>query len=39
MNQPTTYKLLDLLRVVIEKVNTNAKNINELAEEIKKLKE
>jgi len=32
-------KLLDLLRVLIDKVNTNAKNINKLAEEIKKLKE
>ena len=39
MNQTTTDKLLDLLRVVVEKVNTNAKNINKLAEEIKKLKE
>ena len=32
-------KLLDLLRALIDKVNTNAKNINKLAEEIKKLKE
>jgi len=39
MDQSTTDKLLDLLRVVIEKVHTNAKNINKLAEEIKKLKE
>ena len=37
MDQSTTDKLLDLLRVVVEKVNTNAKNINILAEEIKKL--
>ena len=39
MDQSTTDKLLDLLRVFVEKVNTNAKNINKLAEEIKKLKE
>ena len=39
MDNTTTDKLLDLLRVLIEKVNTNAKNINKLAEEIKKLKE
>jgi len=39
MNQTTTDKLLDLLRIVVEKVNTNEKNINKLAEEIKKLKE
>ena len=39
MNQTTTDKLIDLLRVVVEKVNTNANNINKLAEEIKKLKE
>ena len=39
MNETTTNKLLDLLRVLIDKVNTNAKNINELAEEIAKLKE
>ena len=39
MNETTTNKLLDLLRVLVEKVNTNAKNINKLAEEIKKLKE
>ena len=32
-------KLLDLLRFLIYKVNTNAKKINKLAEEIKKLKE
>ena len=39
MNETTTNKLLDLLRVLIDKVNTNAKNINKLAEEIAKLKE
>ncbi len=39
MNNQTTEKLLDLLRVLIDKVNTNAKNINKLAEEIAKLKE
>ena len=39
MNNDTTNKLLDLLRVLIDKVNTNAKNINKLAEEIAKLKE
>ena len=39
MNNQTTDKLLDLLRVLIDKVNTNAKNINKLAEEIAKLKE
>ena len=39
MNEQTTNKLLDLLGVLIDKVNTNAKNINKLAEEIAKLKE
>ena len=39
MDNQTTEKLLDLLRVLIDKVNTNAKNINKLAEEIAKLKE
>ena len=39
MNNQTTEKLLDLLRVLIDKVNTNANNINKLAEEIAKLKE
>ena len=39
MNNQTTEKLLNLLRVLIDKVNTNAKNINKLAEEIAKLKE
>ena len=39
MNNATTNKLLDLLRVLIDKVNTNANNINKLAEEIAKLKE
>ena len=34
MNNQTTEKLLDLLRVLIDKVNTNANNINKLAEEI-----
>ena len=31
-------KLLDLLRVLIDKVNTNANNINKLAKEIAELK-
>ena len=39
MNNDTTNKLLDLLRVLIDKVNTNAYNIIKLAEEIAKLKE
>jgi uncharacterized protein YukE len=39
MNNQTAEKLLDLLRELVDKVNTNAKNINELAEEIAKLKE
>ena len=39
MNDATTEKLLDLLRVLIDKVNTNAKNINTLAKDIAKLKE
>jgi len=38
MNQTTTDKLLDLLRVLIDKVNTNANNINKLAKEIAELK-
>ena len=39
MNETSTDKLLDLLRVLIDKVNTNANNINTLAKEIAKLKE
>ena len=39
MNETSTDKLLDLLRVLIDKVNTNAKNINTLAKDIAKLKE
>ena len=39
MNNQTAEKLLDLLRELVDKVNTNAKNINKLAEEIAKLKE
>ena len=38
MNETSTDKLLDLLRVLIDKVNTNAKNINKLAKEIAELK-
>ena len=38
MNQTTTDKLLDLLRVLVEKVNTNADHINKLAKEIADLK-
>ena len=38
MNQTTTDKLLDLLRVLIDKVNTNANSINTLAKEIADLK-
>ena len=38
MNETTTNKLLDLLRVLIDKVNTNANNINKLAKEIAELK-
>jgi len=38
MNETTTNKLLDLLRVLVEKVNTNANNINKLAKEIAELK-
>ena len=38
MNEKTTDKLLDLLRVLIDKVNTNANNINKLAKEIAELK-
>ena len=33
MNEKTADKLLDLLRVLIDKVNTNANNINKLAKE------
>jgi len=39
MNETSTDKLLDLLRVLIDKVNTNANNINTLAKEVAKLKE
>ena len=38
MNEKTTNKLLDLLRVLIDKVNTNTNNINKLAKEIAELK-
>jgi hypothetical protein len=38
MNQTTTDKLLDLLSVLIKKVNTNADHINKLAKEIADLK-
>ena len=38
MNETSTDKLLDLLRVLIDKVNTNANNINKLAKEIAELK-
>ena len=38
MNETATNKLLDLLRVLVEKVNTNANNINKLAKEIAELK-
>jgi uncharacterized protein YoxC len=38
MNEKTTNKLLDLLRVLIDKVNTNTNNINKLAKEIADLK-
>ena len=38
MNEKTADKLLDLLRVLIDKVNTNANNINKLAKEIAELK-
>jgi len=38
MNEKTTDKLLDLLRVLIDKVNTNTNNINKLAKEIAELK-
>jgi len=39
MNNQTTEKLLDLLSQLIDKVNTNANNINTLAKEVAKLKE
>ena len=39
MNETSTDKLLDLLRVLIDKVNTNANNINTLAKEVAKRKE
>ena len=38
MNEKTTNKLLDLFRVLIDKVNTNTNNINKLAKEIADLK-
>ena len=38
MNEKTTNKLLDLFRVLIDKVNTNTNNINKLAKEIAELK-
>jgi len=38
MNKTNTYKLLDLIKQLVEKVNTNANNINILAREIAKLK-
>ena len=38
MNETATNKLLDLLRVLVEKVNTNADHINKLAKEIAELK-
>ena len=38
-NETSTDKLLDLLRVLIDKVTTNANNINTLAKEVAKLKE
>ena len=38
MNEKTTDKLLDLLRVLVEKVNTNTDHINKLAKEIAELK-
>ena len=38
MNNQTAEKLLDLLRELVDKVNTNAKNINKLAKEIAELK-
>ena len=38
MNKTNTYKLLDLIKRLVEKVNTNANNINILAKEIAELK-
>ena len=38
MNNTNTYKLLDLIKQLVEKVNTNANNINILAKEIAELK-
>jgi len=38
MNKTNTYKLLDLIKQLVEKVNTNANNINILAREIAELK-
>ena len=38
MNKTNTYKLLDLIKQLVEKVTTNANNINILAKEIAKLK-
>ena len=38
MNKTNTYKLLDLIKQLVEKVNTNANNINMLAKEIAELK-
>ena len=38
MNKTNTYKLLDLIKQLVEKVNTNANNINILAKEIAELK-
>ena len=39
MNETSTDKLLNLLSQLIDKVNTNANNINTLAKEVGKLKE
>ena len=39
MNETSTDKLLNLLSQLIDKVNTNANNINTLAKEVAKLKE
>ena len=38
MNKTNTYKLLDLIKQLVEKVNTKANNINILAKEIAELK-
>ena len=38
MNEKNTKALLDLIQQLVEKVNTNANNINILAREIAKLK-